>query len=209
MRLLFFILLLANAAIVSYFMLVPGQAELSVRAHSPIKPEAIRIYRGVQLSDKKTSIAANGVCVEWSGIPEQSQDKARQALVELGLKDHIVLQTMSDFWVHIPPQKNQQDAERKLGELKSLDVDDGVIVQDDGKWRFAISLAAFASRNEADFHLKQLRDKGIRSAKVVERHPSTATLTLLGLDSEQVGQLDKLKGEFEKSEMRNVECRVQ
>lgn len=207
MRLLFFILLLANTAILGYFLLLKGDGGQVGSSHPPLKPESIRVYAEKHQNDRLTS-NLDEVCMEWSGISETGLDKARLALEGIGLKDNVVLPAMSDYWVYVPPLKSLQEAEKKLGEIKALEVDDGEIVKGEGKWRFAISLAAFASKEEAEFHLKQLRDKGIRSAKVLERRPSSITLTLLGIGPAKLAQLEKLKDDFEKSEIKKVACSV-
>ena len=209
MRLLFFILLLANAIILGYFLLNQDGGRTGAKAHPPLHAEAIRLASELPREEKKSAPAvANRVCLEWSGLTEANYPKAQLALEALGLKGHVVLPATTDFWVYIPPQKSKQDAEKKIGELKSFGVEDGTIVEDAGKWRYAISLAAFASKEESEFYLKQLRDKGIRSAKVVERRPSSMTLTLVDIDSTLVKQLDELKADYGKSEIKTVACSV-
>ena len=206
MRLLFFILLLMNVGVLAYFLLSPDKDALTAKAHTALRPEAIRLP-AEQALDKEAGAAPKRLCLEWSGLSETAFPKAREALEKLELKDHLVLPTTTDYWVHIPPLKNAQDAEKKLAELRGLGVEDGVLVGDDGKWRHAISLAAFASQEEAEFYLKQLRDKSVKSAKIVERTP-VAALTLVDVDDALRGKLERLAADFEKSALKNVECKL-
>lgn len=205
MRLLFFILMLMNVGLLAYFLSGSNKDVSTVKPHAALRTEAIRLP-AEQVSKSEKSAAGNKrACLEWSGLSEANFSKAREALEKLDIKDHLVLPTSTDYWVHVPPMKNKQDAEKKLNELKGLSVEDGVIVEDSAKWRNAISLAAFASREEAEFYLKQLRGKNVKSAKVAERIPA-ATLTLVDVDEALREKLDKLKTDFDKSELKTVEC---
>lgn len=208
MRLLFFILLLMNVGLLGYFLLSPSKDAPAAKAHAALRPEAIRLpEEQANQGGKDAGMALKRLCLEWSGLSEANFPKAREALEKLELKDRLVLPTSTDYWVHIPPLKNAQDAEKKLAELQGLGVEDGSIVEENGKWRHAISLAAFASKEEAEFYLKQLRDKNVKSAKIVERAPA-ATLTLVDVDDALREKLEKLKTDFDKSELKTVECSV-
>jgi cell division septation protein DedD len=206
MRLLFFIVLLMNVGLLAYFLLSPGKEAPAAKAHTALRPEAIRLP--AEQSLHKVAVAApKRLCLEWSGLSEANFAKAREALEKLEVKDRLVLPTSTDYWVHVPPLKNAQDAEKKLAELRGLGVEDGALVEDSGKWRYAISLAAFASKEEAEFYLKQLRDKNVKSAKIIERAPA-ATLTLVDVDDALREKLEKLRTDFDKSELKSVECNV-
>lgn len=75
----------------------------------------------------------------------------------------------SGWWVFIPPLPSKADAEKKVGELKRLGVDDYFIIQDAGPNRFAISLGVFTGESGANDRLAELRVKGVKSAKVGPR----------------------------------------
>lgn len=209
MRLLFFILLLVNVGVLGYFLLQSSTEAPLAKAHVPLHPE------GIRLQSEQAAVGARGgeaapqrACLEWSGLSEANVSKAREALEKLEVKDRLLLPASTDYWVHIPPQKSVQDAEKKLAELKGLGIEDGAIVEESGKWRYAIALAAFASKEEADFYLTQLRDKGVKSAKSIERRAPATSLTLVDVDDALREKLEKLKADFEKSEFKAVECSV-
>jgi cell division septation protein DedD len=206
---MFFILLLANVGVFGYFALTPSAEVSASKAHAALRPEAIRLPGDKATGGEKVATAAaKGICLEWSGLSEANLAKAREALEAMDIKDRLVLPSSTDYWVHIPPLKNAQDAEKKLAELKGLGVDDGKIVEEEGKWRYAIALAAFASRQEAEFYLKQLRDKNIKSAKLIERQPPSTSLMLVDVDDALQAKLEQLQKDFDKSELKPVECRV-
>jgi hypothetical protein len=69
----------------------------------------------------------------------------------------------------MPPQNTRQAANRKSAELKKLGVEDFFIVQEDSKFKFAISLGIFKTEEAAKVRLAELRERGVRSAQVVTR----------------------------------------
>ena len=72
----------------------------------------------------------------------------------------------STWWVYMPPQGSRQAATVKTNELKRLGVEDYFIVQEDPKFRFAVSLGIFRTQDAANGRLEQLRAKGVRTAQV-------------------------------------------
>jgi len=203
MRLLFFILLLANAVVLGYFLLQPEGRAIAARA--PLHPDAIRVQGELAAAP---AASAQGICLEWSGLTEANLATAREALEKLGIADKLVLASTSDYWVHIPPLKTRGDADKKLAELKALGIEDVALVEEEGKWRNAVSLAAFASAEEAEFHLKQLRDKGVKSAKVAERHAPATSITVIEVDDALREKLDRLRTDFDRSELKPVGCKL-
>ena len=86
------------------------------------------------------------------------------------------------FWVYIPPLANRRAAEKKVSELKSLGVTEYFIVQESGPNNLAISLGLFSTSEAAESYLANLRDKGVRSARLSERsnRPVSMSLELRG-----------------------------
>lgn len=208
MRLLFFILLLANFGLLAYFYVQPPDGR-AIAAHAPLRADAIHIAneRPAEAPERVAS-AGKGGCFEWSGLNDATLAKARDALEQLGVKDKLVLASTSDQWAYIPPFKTRTDAEKKLAELKALGIEDGEVMEDDAKWRYAISLAAFASAEEAQFYLKQLRDKGVKSAKVMERHAPVTSITIVDADDALHEKLEKLRADFDKTALKPVACKL-
>lgn len=205
MRVVFFILLLANVALLGYFLLKPQTAGSSPRP--PLHPEAIRIAT-VASAPVPNETAKAGQCLEWTGLDAAALARGRGALEALGLKDRVVLSPATDYWVHVPPFKTRAEAEKKLTELRGLGIDEATLVEDEGPWRHAISLAAFASREEADLYLAQLREKGVKSARVLERQPATGTITVIQVDDALRARLEQLAAGYDGTELRRVACRL-
>ena len=92
----------------------------------------------------------------------------------------------SNFWVFIPPHASRQEAERRVSELKRLNVPEFFVIQEPGPRRFAISLGIFSSKEAAMERLALLQEKGIHSAIVGERakQPSSVSLAIHGPETQ-------------------------
>lgn len=200
MRVVFFILLLANALALAYFLTESRSGAAAARP--PLRPEAIRLARPAP-----QAAAAPGECMEWVGLTADDLPRARAALEALGLGDRIVLPGAGDHWVHIPPLRSREEAEKKLAELMALGVAEATIVEE-GPSRHAISLATFASAEEAGHYLRKLQDKGVKSARVAERAATSEVITLVRLDEGTRQKVERLRAEFAQTELRPVSCRL-
>jgi hypothetical protein len=112
------------------------------------------------------------------------------------------------YWVFIPPLPSKQDAERKAGELKALRVPEFFIVQDAGPYRYAISLGIFSGKDAAAERLSELREKGVRSAKVGARDlkPASGALAMQGPEAQADVLRQALKDGF--SSHKVVACKA-
>jgi hypothetical protein len=88
----------------------------------------------------------------------------------------------ASYWVYIPPLANKKEAEAKAVELKNLQVQEYFIIQESGPNNHAISLGLLSRRDAAENYLETLKNKKVRSARMMERNarPATATLEVVG-----------------------------
>ena len=183
MRLLVLIVLLANVAFYVWVQYVPesSSAEAQLMAQQ-INPEAIRLLSASQLAVARKPEPPKLVsCVEWSGFSQDDAARAQQAVLMLspGAKvSERKLEEITGWWVFMPPQANRQGAAQKVEELKRLGVDEYFIVQEDPKFRFAISLGIFRSEEGAQKKLEQLQGRGVRTARVAPRTTPVNRLSL-------------------------------
>lgn len=174
MRTLFFLLLLANVVFFAYGrfsdVLFPGESQL---LQQQINPEAIRVLaparpaKAAAVNREKTV-----ACLEWGAFVGAELEPADAALAPLALGAKLTQRRVDDtasWWVFLPPQGSRLAATNKTGELKRLGVEDYFIVQEDPKFRFAISLGVFRTQEAARTRLEQLRAKGVRTAQVGAR----------------------------------------
>lgn len=92
----------------------------------------------------------------------------------------------ASYWVFIPPLGSKQEVDNKVAELKKLRVPELYVVQENGPNNRAISLGLFSTKEAANVRLELLRGKGVKSAKIGERHakPASIGLEMQGPESE-------------------------
>lgn len=214
MRILFFILLLANAVFFAYAWFGPG-AQANGDAQiigQQLNPEKIRLLAPQQVSAltrKPEPPKAATVCLEWGALIGADAARAEQALAPLGLGGKLTQRKQEDvegFWVFVPPLAGRQAATQKAGELKRLGVDDYFVVPDDPKWRNAISLGVFKTEEAAKARLAALRAKGVKSATLGAREtqPGKTYFQVREANPALAAKLNELKQGFAGTEVR--EC---
>lgn len=200
MRALVFLLILANLLFFAWTQGFLGNAA---------NPDALRLQQQL-LADRVRVVArdeppetAKPVKADKQGKPERADAEACLLFADLpvaelarveglasekfpAFRPERAMTPASNYWVYIPPQPSKQDAERKAAELKKFKVPEFFIVQDAGEMRFSISLGIFSSREAAEERLEELRNKGVRSAKVGERDikPTHGALALYGPEAQ-------------------------
>ncbi len=183
MRLLVLILLLANVAFYAWVQYVPdsSSAEAQLMAQQ-INPESIRLLSGQQLAAVRKPEPPRPVsCVEWGNFSRDDAARAQEAVLPLSPGAHFTERKLEDvvgWWVFMPPQTSRQGAVQKLEELKRLGIDEYFIVQEDAKFRFAISLGVFRSEEAAQKKLEQLQGRGVRTARIGQRGTPVSRLSL-------------------------------
>lgn len=185
MRILFFILALANALIFAYTQFGSGaRADSDAQIiRQQLDPGKIRLLRPEQVAAltrkpeaPKVAAAVATVCLEWGGFAGADAARAQQALDPLALGAKLTQRKQDDvagFWVYIAPLPSRQAATQKAAELKRLGVDDYFVVPDDPKWHNAISLGVFKTEDAAKARLAALRAKGVKSAVAAAREAQT------------------------------------
>lgn len=214
MRLLFFILLLANGLFFAYAWFGPGaQANGDARIiGQQLNPQKIRLLAPDQVSAltrKSEPPKLARTCFEWGAFAGADAARAEQALEPLALGTKLTQRRQEDaagFWVYVPPLASRQSATQKAGEFKRLGVDDYFIVPDDPKWRNAISLGIFKTEEAAKARLAALRAKGVKSAIAGARESQAGKIyfQVREADPALAAKLNALKLGFPGSDVR--EC---
>jgi hypothetical protein len=218
MRLLFFILLLANGVFFAYAWFGPG-AKANGDAQivgQQLNREKIRLLGNDQVGaltrkpePPKLAATVPAVCLEWGAVPAADVARAEQALAPLALGAKLTPRKQEDvtgFWVYVPPLSSRQVAMQKAVEFKRLGIDDYFVVPDDPKWRNAISLGVFKTEEAAKARLAALRAKGVKSATVGAREtqPGKTYFQVRDANPEVAAKLNELKQGFAGTEVR--EC---
>jgi len=213
MRALFLLLLLANLAFFAW-------------AHylSPPDPGSDRQPLTHQLDPQKLPIvappparapaaaagprAAAGACLEWGSFTLFDVKTARNLLEPLALGARLSerpVEETANWWVYMPPQGDNQSAQRKGAELRALGVENFFVVQDEGSYRWAISLGVFRNEPAAQARLAALKAKGVRTAQVGARVTQVPKvwLRVRDVDAALRARLREVSQTIEGSELRD------
>ena len=180
MRALFLLLVLANVAFFAWSRYVsPADASADpLPLTRQIEPEKMKVVAPNDLPGPPAaraapaSIPVAAKCLEWGSFTLTDAPRAEKALEPLALGPRLAQRRTEEtagWWVFIPPQGNRAAAVRKAAELKSLSIDDYFIVQEDGPYRWAVSLGVFRNEDAAQARLATLRNQGVRSARLAPR----------------------------------------
>jgi hypothetical protein len=181
---LFLLLLLANLGFYAYAQgYFPLQTDEDAAQRQALNPERIRLLSVAQVASlpKVKPQPKMAACLEWSGFTPADETRAEQALQGLALGDRISQRRADEtgsWWVFLPPQGSKPNVDKKLVELKKLGVDDISPIQDEGKWRFAISLGVFSSQDAANKRLESVRAKGVRTAQASLRDSASQKVVM-------------------------------
>jgi hypothetical protein len=142
-----------------------------------LDPDKLRILRAREANPPPAPAPepiAVGVaaCIEWGGFALAEAARAETALEPLALGPRLAQRRSEEtagWWVYLPQQANRDAAQKKVGELKKLGVEDYFVVQDAGRWRWAVSLGVFSSEDAAKSRLDALRAKGVQGAQLGAR----------------------------------------
>lgn len=210
MRITFFLLLLANAMFLGYSrfsdLLFPGESQLM---QQQINPEAIKVIasaqtgRAVPVKREKTV-----ACLEWGAFVAGEASRAEEALAPLALGSKLAQRRVGEtatWWVFMPSQGSRAAAAIKTAELKRLGIEDYFVVQEDPKFRFAVSLGVFRTQEAASNHLEMLRAKGVRTAQVGARDTEIQKIWFQVRDVPEVlaAKVNELRQAFPGSEVKD------
>jgi hypothetical protein len=113
------------------------------------------------------------LCLAWEHLPADEADRLASTLAEklagIRVERRAVPVEGAGWWVMVPPLANKAEADKKVGELKELGVNDLFVVHDAGPNQFAISLGVFSTEKGGQEHLGRLKAKGVKSAKLIRR----------------------------------------
>lgn len=186
MRALVFLLVLANLLFYAFSAGYLGRPEGpdAGRLEQQVTPERLRLVsRGeapaakVAATPAPAPVAAEPAvevaCLRWEYLVAADADRLAGLLGEkfaaFRQSRREVAGEGASWWVFIPPLPGKAEADKKAGELRLFGVTDYFIVPDSGPNRFAISLGVFSSEKGGQERLAELKQKGVRSARLAVR----------------------------------------
>src|SRR6266516_798741 len=133
-------------------------------------------------------------------------------LMDQQLNPQAIRLLRADQLAALATERTKQTAERakpppkaNVAELKKLGVEDFYIVQEDSKFRFAISLGVFKTEEAARSRLAELRKKGVRTARVDPRETSVQKVyfSVREVPEALLSRLNDLRQSFAGSELKD------
>jgi hypothetical protein len=221
-RTLFLLLVLGNVAFFAWsrYVVPPDASADPLPLERQIEPEKLKVIAPSELPPVSARPASPPAappgapqvamkCLEWGSFTLADAPRAEKALEPLALGARLAQRRTEEaagWWVFIPPQGSRPAALKKAAELKTLSIDDYFIVQEDGPYRWALSLGVFRTEDAAQTRLAALRAQGVRSAQVGPRETIVPKvwLQVKGVDGALQARLKDAARGIEGSELR--EC---
>jgi SPOR domain len=217
-RVVFLVLVLVNLALYAWSRYGVPENTAPAPISRQIAPEKVKVVAPADLPPPAAAVtkppaaaptaAAASSCIEWGSFSVADAPRAEKALEPLGLGARVAQRRSEEqaaFWVFIPPQANRQLALRKAAELKQLGVEDYFVVQEEGAYRWALSLGVFRTEEAAQARLAALREQGVRSARVGARDTVVPKvwLQVKGVDAPLQARLKEIARQIDGSELKD------
>ena len=211
MRALFLLLALANVVFLAWsrYVAPPEAAADPAPLGRQIEPQKLKVIAPADLPPLAARPAPVVLkCIEWGSFTLADASLAQAALEPLQLGGRLAQRRTEEsagWWVFIAPQGSRPAAQKKAAELKALAVDDYFVVQDEGPYRWALSLGVFRSEEAAQARLTALRAQGVRSAQVGPRETtiSKVWLQVKAVDAGLYARLKEMARGMDGTELRD------
>jgi hypothetical protein len=213
-RLVFFLLSLAILGFGAHLWLStpPERSDFTARERNredvrivAVTPPDLAARRAEDTRKTQQSLAG-AACVEFSGIPANDAQRAREAFNTLQLGTRLQerrVEEITRHWVFIPPTNDRRAAETRMAELRKQGVQDLSIRPDN-----AISLGVFSSEEAARRFLTSMQAKNVRGAEQGPFNRELRELVMLvrDPDTELVARLTVMQRDYPNSQLRAVPC---
>jgi hypothetical protein len=198
---------LAAAPVHAPAAVLAAPVPVSSPSESPAKPDSVQ--------DVSTAGAKPGalVCLEWGDFSGTDLARATAALSAMQMADKLSQRQIEQdigYWVYFPPLGNKAAVNRKLSEIRALGIKEYFVVPGSGRWKNAISLGVFKTREAAQSFLHGLHAKGVHTARIGERASKLmSTIFMLhGVDAATASKLNAMQNDFPGSTLNNVPCTI-
>lgn len=173
LRTVFFLLVLGNLLLFAWGQGYFGSADggEAERLSTQIEPDRLRIA-GRGMPPSGAAEPRQEACRALTGLEREAAGRLVELLSgrDAQLKiERRALEEPKSWWVHLPPQQNVAQANRKAAELSRLGVKDFYVVRESGPNQYAISLGLFKNEEGAKEYLGALQKKNVKSARIQAR----------------------------------------
>ena len=211
MRIVVFLLLLANLTLLGYTMLDSGSGE-GMRLSQQVQPEKIKLLTPREvaaLGPAKVASLAD-VCVEFGPFSDVERTKVMSELEPMAL-GRLLTQRRVDvdntFSVIMGPFASKAAADTRVAELRRQGARDMTVLEV-GRGQFAISFGTFRTEQGAGALVEELSQLGVRLAKVQPRQQSLSQTLVVVRDPQQavVAKLKEMQPQYAGTEIKVGTC---
>ncbi|WP_029146680.1 SPOR domain-containing protein [Methylophilus sp. 5] len=168
------------------------------------------VEKPVPAKPAETHAAVQAACYEWSGFNMARVTEAANLAQQMNIKTQTNMTSIGQdnvrYWIYKPPLATAEAAQTKADELRKLGVEDFFIVQDDPKWRNAISFGVFRDEKLADKLMSDLKSKGVKLLIKATRNGGQAVIKLQQVTPPQFTSLQKSRSHFPDSVLKEIPC---
>ncbi len=198
MKLIFWALLAANAALFAYGQGYLGKVEGGEREPQRLKSQLAR-ERMVMLSAAEARAAAEAApaateaplapepapapvatiaCTQAGSFAAPDARRFETRIERLGFGERqsrtsVPYQEVTSHLVYLPPNGGKEGADRRVAELKEKGVTNYFVMQGEGPMKWAVSLGVFKTETAAQSLIAALGKQGVRGARVLPRGPQS------------------------------------
>jgi hypothetical protein len=211
MRIVVFLLLLANLTLLGYTMLDAGSGE-GVRLSQQVQPDKIKLMTAREvaaLGPAKVAALAD-VCVEFGPFSDAERTRVLADLEPLAL-GRLLNQRRVDventYSVIVSPFPSKAAADGRIADLRRQGARDMTVIET-GRGQFAVSFGVFRTEAGAVALVEELSRLGVRLAKVQPRQQTLSQTLLVVRDPQQevVAKLKDLLPQYAGTEIRVATC---
>ena len=145
----------------------------------PAKPEIAPEPPQPEVVNKSATVEP--ACFAWAPLSVAEVDQLNALLerkfAEFKLTRQIVAGEANGWWVFIPPLPGKAELDKKAGEIRQLGITDYFVILE-GPNRFAISLGVYSSEKGGQERLAEVKEKGVRSARLAPRPSKDGTVNV-------------------------------
>ncbi|MFQ6403904.1 SPOR domain-containing protein [Methylophilus sp. 'Pure River'] len=188
----------------------PENKTSDVKPVEPKPTEKTAVEKATTAKTVETHVAVQTACYEWSGFNMARVTEAASLAQQINIKTQTNMTSTGQesvrYWIYKPPLATAEAAQTKAEELRKLGVEDFFIVQDDPKWRNAISFGVFRDEKLADKLMADLKNKGVKLLIKATRNGGQAVIKLQQVTPQQFASLQKSRSHFPDSVLKEIPC---
>ena len=222
MKRLFYALLIANLAMLSFMQVRKSASEHAINHIAQLGVEAVKIrivgHGEYAAARAQGSSAVNPAmaqspeaCLEWGPFSPQDRERAAAAMSQIKVAADIVEQKAIDsYWVYIPRIATKPDADRLAADLRIQGETDFTVSRDAVANTYYISLGVYQSEEGANRRLDRVRQLGISTATIAPRAAKNSRAFLIRepADAAVAAKLAEVAEQFPGTKIRPSSCNL-